>query len=134
MPHYCIGKLSTALNQVSLPVRGTRIALLGLSYKPNVGDLRESPCLEIEKLLLAMGADLIVYDPFVDRGAQSLEEALRGAQALVLATAHQEIIEKLPVLLTKNKTVKVVVDGRNALDKEAIQKNNIIYTGIGRGL
>jgi nucleotide sugar dehydrogenase len=134
MPHYCVNRLSLALNQVSLPIKGTKITLLGLAYKPNVGDLRESPSLEIEKLLLAMGADLTIYDPFVNRGAKSLEAALKDAQALVLATAHQEIVDHLPALLKKNKTVKVIVDGRNALDKETIKKMNIIYTGIGRGL
>lgn len=134
MPRYCVGKLTEALNKAALPIKGTKIALLGLSYKPEVGDLRESPALEIETLLKTLGADLVVYDPFVSRGAKTLKQALKDAQAVVLATAHKEIVEKLPSLLENNETVKVVVDGRNALDKEAISKNNIIYTGIGRGL
>ena len=134
MPQYCVGKLVKALNEVALPVKGTRIALLGLAYKPEVGDLRESPSLEIETILKGMGADLTVYDPFVGRGEKSLKEALKNAQAVVLATAHKEIVQNLPALLFKSKTIKVVVDGRNALEKEEILAHHIIYTGIGRGL
>lgn len=134
MPQYCVGKLVKALNEVALPVKGTRIALLGLAYKPEVGDLRESPSLEIETILKGMGADLTVYDPFVGRGEKSLKEALKNAQAVILATAHKEIVQNLPALLFKSKTIKVVVDGRNALEKEEILAHHIIYTGIGRGL
>jgi UDP-N-acetyl-D-glucosamine dehydrogenase len=134
MPKYCVNKLAEALNKASLPVKGTRIALLGLAYKPEVNDLRESPSLKIEEILKSLEANLVVYDPFIPRGAKNLKEALKGAQAIVLATAHKEIVAKLPGLLKNNKTVKVVVDGRNALDRKMIEKNNIIYTGIGRGL
>jgi len=131
MPNYCISKLIAALNEINLPVKGTKIGLLGLSYKPNVGDLRESPSLEIEKRLMDLGAKLIVYDPYVKKGARTLKEAISGVQAIVIATAHKQIIENLPSLLKKSK-VKVIVDGRNCLNKEMVEKMSIIYRGIGR--
>lgn len=130
MPQYTINKLVAALNEVGLPVKGTKIALLGLSYKPNVGDLRESPSLIIKEKLEKMGADLIAYDPYITKDV-TLTDALKNSQAIVIATAHKEIINELPDLL-KEFQVKVVVDGRNCLKKEKIEELNIIYRGIGR--
>ncbi|MGB9771458.1 MAG: nucleotide sugar dehydrogenase [Candidatus Kapaibacteriota bacterium] len=133
MPAYTVNHLIDALNNFAKPVKGTRIALLGLSYKPNLGDLRESPALKIKKLLEAREADLVCYDPYVAElsNANSLDEALNGAFAILLATAHNDFR-----ILTGEKIakygVKVVVDGRNFLDKDDIKKYGIYYKGIGR--
>jgi len=131
MPKYCVEKLTQALNDLTMPVKNTRVALLGLSYKPDVGDIRESPSLEIKAELESLGADLKVYDPYFDQGVDSLKKALAGTEAVVIATAHQEFIEQLPDML-KDSKVKVVMDGRNCLDKEKIEKLGIKYLGIGR--
>lgn len=130
MPKYTVDKLVLALNEIGLPVKGTKIALLGLSYKPNVGDLRESPALKIQKELKKLEADLVVYDPYISNNV-TLEEAVKNSQAVLIATAHNEIIEKVPSLLKKSK-VKAVIDGRNCLNKEEVEKLDIIYRGIGR--
>jgi nucleotide sugar dehydrogenase len=131
MPEYTVDKLIEALNEVKLPVKGTKIALLGLSYKPNVGDLRESPSLEIKAKLEKLGADLITYDPYVKEGSKSLKDAVKESQAVLICTAHDEIIKNLPKEL-KNSSVKVLVDGRNCLDKNNIKDLGILYSGIGR--
>jgi nucleotide sugar dehydrogenase len=131
MPKYCISKLVKGLNLVGLPIKNTKIALLGLSYKPEVGDLRESPSLEIEKELKKLKADLTIYDPYINRGAKSLEECLQNTEAVIIATAHKEIVENLPGFL-KMSNVKVIVDGRNCLSKQKIENMNKIYIGIGR--
>jgi len=131
MPSYTIQRLLLALNNIKLPIKGTKIALLGLSYKPNIGDLRESPSLIIEKELKKLGADLTVYDPFVKRAEKDLLSAIKNAEAILIATAHKEIREGLLALLPATK-VKVIVDGRNCLDKEKVIKLGIIYRGIGR--
>lgn len=131
MPAYTIQRLLLALNEVLLPLKGTKVALLGLSYKPNIGDIRESPSLIIEKELQELGADVSVYDPYVQRAEKNLLKAIKNAKAIVVATAHKEIREQLLTLLPKTK-VKVIVDGRNCLDKEKIIKLGIVYKGIGR--
>jgi len=133
MPKYTVTRLQSALNDIKLAVKGTKIALLGLSYKENVRDLRESPCLKIRELLLALGADLKIYDPYVEKlsNVSSLNEALKGVVAVVLCTAHREFLS-LNKILPKYKSVKIVIDGMNKLDKERIQKIGIVYRGIGR--
>ena len=49
MPHYCVQRIERALNDVAKPLRGTKVAVLGVSYKPGVGDIRESPALKIHR-------------------------------------------------------------------------------------
>ncbi len=131
MPQYCINRLTTALNEVGMPVKDTKIALLGLSYKPEVGDLRQSPALDIQQKLIKLQANLITYDPYLESDEKDLLSAVKNATAIVIATAHQEFIEKLPELL-KESAVKVIIDGRNCLDKDYIESMGIIYRGIGR--
>ncbi len=132
MPAYCVQKLVQALNDISRPVRGTSITLLGLSYKPDVGDLRESPALEVEKKLLNLGANLKVYDPYIDRGEKNLKSSIANAEAIVITTAHQEFIDDLPHLIEQT-AIKVVIDGRNCLNKSSFQqKEDMLYKGIGR--
>jgi len=133
MPKYTVKRLQLALNEVKLPINGTKIALLGLSYKENVGDLRESPCLKIRNLLKKLGADLKIFDPYLPKlsNVNSLEDALKEAEAIMLCTVHKEfmIINKI---LSKYKNIKVVIDGMNKLDKDNVEKLGIVYKGIGR--
>ena len=131
MPEYAVNKLLFALNDVGVSIRNTKITLLGLSYKPNIGDLRESPAFEIKKKLEKLGADLTVYDPFVKGKVKSLEHAIKHAKAIIIATSHKIFKEELPELLKKSK-VKVILDGRNCLDKNEVKRLGIIYRGIGR--
>ncbi len=65
MPYFCLEKIERALNDVGKPVNGSRILLVGVSYKPGVGDLRESPALKILELLRARGGDVAYHDPHV---------------------------------------------------------------------
>jgi len=133
MPEYTVDRLQEALNEVKLPINGTKIALLGLSYKEDIADLRESPCLEIQEILEKMGADLLVYDPFVPdmSNVKSLEEALDRAEGVVIATAHKRFGD-LTKEITKRKNIKAVVDGMNRLDGKEIEKEGKIYRGIGK--
>lgn len=133
MPSYTIGLLADGLNEFSRAIKGTKVALLGLSYKANVGDLRQSPSLVMQKELIEKGADLIIYDPhFPDRSnVDSLDNALADATAVVIATDHNEFKAITPELL-QAKGVNVVIDGKNCLDKESFENSGIAYKGIGR--
>jgi UDP-N-acetyl-D-glucosamine dehydrogenase len=94
MPYFCVEKIGRALNEHTKPIKGSRVAIIGVSYKPGVGDLRESPALRIMRLLREQGAQLAYHDDFVpelaDLGltADSLEDALEGADCAVIVTAH----------------------------------------------
>jgi UDP-N-acetyl-D-glucosamine dehydrogenase len=94
MPEFCVDRIARALNDHSKPVRGSRIAILGVSYKSGVGDLRESPALRIMAMLGEQGAVLSYHDDFIPEipelgyEAESLEAALERTDAAVIVTAH----------------------------------------------
>lgn len=133
MPAYTIGLLTEGLNEFSKSIKGTKIALLGLSYKANVGDIRQSPSLVMQKELLDKGADLVVFDPhFPDRSSvSSLDEALVGTFAVIVATDHDLFKSLVPTKFSA-KGVKVVIDGKNCLEKSKFEQSGIYYKGIGR--
>jgi UDP-N-acetyl-D-glucosamine dehydrogenase len=97
MPYYCVEKIERALNDLGRPVRGSKVTLLGVSYKPGVGDIRESPALKILSRLHELGAEVAYHDPFVAElprhglRSTSLESALADAQLAVIVTAHPGI-------------------------------------------
>ncbi len=133
MPEYTIDLLSDKLNEIEKSIKGTSIGLIGLSYKADVGDLRESPSLEIKELLLKKGAKLEIWDPyFLNMSTcQTLEELLQKSDAIVIATNHKVLKNlKLNDLLDNN--VKVVIDGKNCLSQDIHSSNKLIYKGIGR--
>jgi UDP-N-acetyl-D-glucosamine dehydrogenase len=94
MPYYCLERVERALNDVAKPVRGARVLILGVAYKPNVADLRESPALKIIRLLRQRGGDVSYHDPHVpaldEFGLEcvELEPALAAADIVVIVTAH----------------------------------------------
>lgn len=132
MPGYTVDLLTNALNEIEKPMKGTRVALLGLSYKANVGDLRESPALKIKAILKEKKADLVCYDPFFPdlSDVAGLEEALERSEAIVLAADHKAFKHISPEILKKC-DVNIVIDGKNFLNKESFQQAGIFYKGIG---
>ncbi len=97
MPYHCVAKAQRALNERGMAVKGARIAIVGVSYKPGVGDVRESPALKIISLLRELGGEVAYHDPHVpelaDLGLKStpLEEAIAGADLALIVTAHPEV-------------------------------------------
>jgi UDP-N-acetyl-D-glucosamine dehydrogenase len=132
MPRYTVKRLVEALNVKGKSVKGTKVAVLGISYKGGVGDDRESPSYKIVDELVKLGADLRIFDPYMleKSTVKSLDEAL-DVDAIVIATNHPEF-EKLTPELMASKGVKVVVDGKNLFDPDDLKKSGIEYRGIGR--
>jgi UDP-N-acetyl-D-glucosamine dehydrogenase len=97
MPYHCVERIELALNDQAKPIKGSKIAVLGVSYKGGIGDVRESPALRIIEELQARGADLRYHDPFVpelrefELRSTPLDDAITGADAVVLVTAHPDI-------------------------------------------
>jgi UDP-N-acetyl-D-glucosamine dehydrogenase len=133
MPLYTLRLLEKALAKKGRKLTGSRIALLGLAYKRDVPDKRESPASELLELLEQRGAIVQSYDPYAPGStARSIEEALKGADAALVATDHSQFTYLTPQFFEKN-SVDIVIDGRNCLDKEAFERSDILYRGIGRG-
>ena len=94
MPYHCVAKVERMLNDASKPVRGSKIAVLGVSYKAGVGDVRESPGLKVVTLLKSLGAELSYHDRFVselpEQGLRSepLDDVLADADLALIVTAH----------------------------------------------
>jgi UDP-N-acetyl-D-glucosamine dehydrogenase len=97
MPDYVVGRLVEAFNEQARAIKGSRILLLGLAYKKNTGDARESPATRIVKLLLAMGADVRVADPHVVedvpidarlRRIELTEEEVAASDAVLVLADH----------------------------------------------
>jgi UDP-N-acetyl-D-glucosamine dehydrogenase len=98
MPAYCVQRIARELNEQSKPLKGSSVLLLGVAYKPDVGDMRESPALKMIKLLQARGADVSYHDPHVPEldagiGLRSvpLDEAVAGADIVVIVTPHSAV-------------------------------------------
>jgi UDP-N-acetyl-D-glucosamine dehydrogenase len=110
MPHFCYELIARGLNDHAKAVRGARIAILGVSYKPGVGDLRESPALKIMRELDQQGAELVYHDPYVPQvpelglASQELDAALDGSDVAVIVTAHPrldvgQVVERAPLVV-----------------------------------
>jgi nucleotide sugar dehydrogenase len=133
MPDYTMKRLLDGLMSLGKNIREAKIAVLGLAYKPDVDDTRESPAFDIISELEKLDANFDIYDPFVaDKStAKNLDEALSGKDCAVLVTAHTEFKKMTADKLNEN-GIGLVIDGRNFLDKDSIKKAGIIYLGIGR--
>lgn len=133
MPEFTAELAIHELNRVGIATKNAKVAVLGLAYKANIDDCRESPSFEIIKVLKENGVATVSYDPFVlgRSTAKSLDEVVKGTDAIIIATAHNNF-KKITPSYFLDKGVKVIIDGRNCMDKEKFLKAGIIYKGIGR--
>ena len=136
MPAYTVTVLQDLLNERGYPLKGTKVAVLGVSYKRDVDDPRESPFYEIKNILLKKGATLNVYDNWytLDNTVDSLADALSDAKAILIVTEHTDTINALKSIDLSTTDIEVVVDGRNCLEAETVNRCGILYRGIGRRL
>jgi UDP-N-acetyl-D-glucosamine dehydrogenase len=126
MPRHVIGKIQDALNDTGKPIKGSRILVLGVAYKPDIDDLRESPALDVIGLLKQKGAIVSYHDPFIpslhheDWGMESVPDLIKAARqsdCVVIVTNHSQydyesLLEAAPL----------IVDTRNALGR--VQRDN----------
>jgi UDPglucose 6-dehydrogenase len=132
-----IGKLARHLGSL----RGRRVGLLGLAFKPGTDDMREAPSLVLAGRLLAEGAHVSAWDPVADgrailddsiHVADSALEALDGVDAAVLVTEWPELGALDWAEAGRRMRNKLVVDGRNMLDPAGLRALGFVYEGIGR--
>ena len=138
-PHYIVALVRRALQD---QLFGRRIAALGLSYKPDVDDLRESPAIEVVKKLVEAGAVVKAFEPYkVDAkidGIQmvsKLETALADAEVVLLLVGHKQFLSLTPQQLILQTPARLIVTAANAWrGKEWTEAGfNMIHLGIGKG-
>jgi len=140
MPDHTVELIEEALNEAGKTVGGSKIAMLGVAYKPNIKDIQLTPVERVVTRLKEMGGKVEVYDPmfkgeevFGIRGKSSLETAVKGADCLVIGTAHDEFkhldLEELSKLV---RIRAALVDGRNLFSPSAVLKAGFAYRGVGR--
>jgi UDPglucose 6-dehydrogenase len=132
-----VGKLVRHLG----PLRGKKVALLGLAFKPGTDDMREAPSLVLAARLQAEGAEVSAWDPVADGNAHldgvavaaTALDALDGADAAVVVTEWPELRELDWTAAAARMRNRLLVDGRNALDADVLRAAGFEYEGIGRG-
>ena len=131
-----IGKLEAHLG----PLRGKKVALLGLAFKPDTDDMREAPSIVLAGRLIAEGAEVRAWDPVADgaalpRGVEivpTVADAVRGADAAVIVTEWKELKGLASAETHAAMANPLIVDGRNLLDPKAVREAGFTYEGIGR--
>ena len=121
MPAYVVAKVAQALNEERKPVNGSRVLVVGVAYKPDIDDIRESPALDVMRLLEADGAEVVFHDPFIASyredghsrsGVELTEAELERADAVVIVTNHRAIDYQMLM-----DHASLVVDSRNAMSR-----------------
>ena len=134
--------VALATDELGGSVTGRHISVLGLSFKPNSDDVRDSPALEVAASLHRLGAQVVVTDPKGIAGAQALHpeshrpdtvaDAVHGADLVLLLTEWPEYVTLDPVTLASLTAEPRILDGRNALDPQQWRDAGWVYRSIGR--
>ncbi len=135
-------RLVRKLQQHLRPLRGSRVALLGLAFKPNTDDTRDAPAITIARELLERGAIVRAYDPLVKQipelpNLQTATDAyslVERADAVVLLTEWDELRDLDFVDVALRMRGDLVIDGRNAFDADRVRAAGLVYEGMGRGV
>ncbi len=134
MPLYVVKKIETILKNIQTP----KVALLGLAYKGNVDDIRESPSLHVYSQLLLRNYKISVHDPHIKHHPpmplDTLESALKDADCIVILTAHDEFKKIEPESASKLVRTKNILDTHNIINTEEWEKYgfNINILGVGK--
>ncbi|MDG7011403.1 MAG: nucleotide sugar dehydrogenase [Nitrososphaerota archaeon] len=142
MPDHVVELTSEALNMVGKTVKGSKVAIFGIAYKPEVKDVQLTPVEKTIRRLAAMGAEISVYDPMYKgetalgyRVSTAASEASKGADCIVLGTAHSEFKKLDLAALSKGmRKAPAFVDARDAVSPESAAAAGFVYCGVGRNL
>jgi len=130
MPRYTLSKIQDALNMHKKPVNGSRVLILGVAYKPDIDDLRESPALDVIHLLKEKGADVVYHDPYVPHldhdnlmmdCVENMLEEVAIADCVVVITDHSDY--DYAAILDAS---RLIVDTRNALGVEGKESPKVV--------
>jgi UDP-N-acetyl-D-mannosaminuronic acid dehydrogenase len=130
--------LFDALNSVNVAPKKAKICILGYAFLENSDDTRNTPTKPLYKSLVKKCADIVVHDPYVTEEEDipitaDLEKALKGKDAVVLVTKHNEYREIDLAKLKKGLRTPIIIDGRNMFDPKLIKKMGFVFRGVGKG-
>ena len=134
MPYHVVGRVGELLNDAGKPIRGAKILLLGMAYKKDIDDLRESPALKIAHLLFKQGADLAYHDPLIpvvdqlELNLSSVElsdEIVSSQDLVIITTGHTNVDYKMVV-----DHASLILDTRNAT--HGLHYEHVFRLGVGR--
>lgn len=144
MPKHVVGLTANGLRSVGKALRRVRVTVLGISYRPNVKEIRYSPSIELISLLKRRGARVTVYDPKFSydeigklgyHSEPTLRKAVEKADCVIIAVAHDEFrrfdVRDLTALMGRS---PVIVDCTHLIDSAHAEKSRAVYRGVGRGL
>ena len=139
MPNHVVNLLSNALSESNTPLNNSTIALLGVSYKPNIHDVQIAPSKEIIKILKEKNAKIKIFDPYFTTQVfglnteKSISDALSESDAVILITGHKEF-QNLDLKKFSN-TMKnpILVDCTGLVNPHDAKESGFIFRGIGRG-
>lgn len=134
MPHYVVQRTMEALSDRGVAMKGARVLVLGIAYKRDVDDMRESPAVRLIELLQERGAEVVYHDPYVPRvprmrqhhldmvSVPLTDEALAGADAALIATDHAcidyaRVVERAPLVIDTRNACRDVKLGRDKIVK-----------------
>ena len=144
MPSHVLMLVDEAFEEMNTPIKDSRIAVLGLGFKANSGDLRNTSAKPIVEGLLARGAVLIAQDPFARfdevnkllprlQCTRSIQEAVRGATCTVIVTDHLEYRKLTADHLKKlMSTPSAVIDARNVINPQDATASGLVFRGLGK--
>ena len=127
MPSYVADRVMSILAGVDSP----KVGILGVTYKPDVDDMRESPILELIEILEEKGVEVVVNDPFVKKYACDPVEMAKGADLLLLGVHHRAFLDLPFAEMAAAMRNKNFFDTRNFLDAEALQKAGFTVSVLG---
>ncbi|MDM7999871.1 MAG: nucleotide sugar dehydrogenase [Dehalococcoidia bacterium] len=138
MPIHMVDLLEGALNEAGRRIKGSRICILGYAFLENSDDARNTPTVPLIKELERRGAEYVIHDPYV-RGDETcriehdLDDALKGCDAVVLVTKHQEYRSITPERLRSQLRSLIVIDGRDVYNPKRFLDCGFIFKGVGKG-
>jgi len=130
MPRFVVGKVQDALNEHEKAIKGSSVLVLGAAYKPDIDDLRESPAIDVIRLLDQKGARVSYHDPYIPviredgweiRSIPDLMAGVKAADCVVIVTNHK--VYDYDAIL---KTSSLIVDTRNALGKRGVKNPKVV--------
>ncbi len=140
MPQHVIDLLADAFSETNNSLENSTIAILGISYKPNVHDVQIAPSETIIKLLKEKNVNLKIFDPYFNSETvfgykieNSISEAVSGSDAVLIVTGHNEFNNFNFDLLSGSMNKPILVDCTGKIDPQNIKSEGIIFRGIGRG-
>ena len=147
MPVHTVNLAEYGLKKVGKKMRGAKVGVLGLTYKADISDTRESPAIKIIEELVERGAQVKVYDPYAKsittkfgmfNVTETFEEILRWGDCIIFVTNHTELkksVENTLSILSEDSAKKVIIDTRNIFNDalSSIPHRNIVYIKLGSG-